>query len=106
MSEPRRWWISPKLYSPTDPVEAEFYIAYDQKGDPARLEIETVKAEAYDKLAARLAEAEKALQLVTKQLDMHDCIKGSSYFDGEDRVVTDCHSCDEVKRAREYFEKH
>lgn len=65
-----------------------------------------VDAADYDKLAARLAEAEKTLRFATKQLDMHDCQKGSSYFDGENRVVTDCPSCDEVKRARDYFEKH
>ena len=61
MSEMKRFWISPKLYSPANPVEAEYYIAYDQPGDPKRLEIEVIEYSAYQRL-------ERALEIAMKGL--------------------------------------
>ena len=57
--KPRRWWIAPKLIDPIDPVEASYFYAYDEPGDPNRLEVEVVEASAFEAKCAELEEAYK-----------------------------------------------
>lgn len=43
MSKYKQFWIAPKLYKPIDPVDAEYFVAYDRKGDPNGLEIHVIE---------------------------------------------------------------
>lgn len=59
MSEkPKEFWVAPKLYTPADPVEAEYYVAYDMEGEPNRLEIHVIEYSAYKELERKLGVAE------------------------------------------------
>ncbi len=43
-------------------------------------------------------QSEKAILI--EALETHDCQIGSTYFDGEDRTVSECHFCTALSKAR------
>jgi hypothetical protein len=51
-----------------------------------------------DALAAQLAELQAQAEMLTEVLKSHYCLLGSKYFDGEDRVVTECSACQALSR--------
>lgn len=82
MSKLKRWWIAPKLYKPADPVEAEYFIAYDQPGDPNRLEIEAVEVSAYEDLLRKLEDAEETLKWYAVNAHCKaDTVEAKAYFE-------------------------
>lgn len=73
--KPREWWIAPKLYTPADPVEAEYFIAYDMPGDPARLEIHVIEKSAYDQLAKENQALRHEMRMQTTAINERDELK-------------------------------
>ena len=46
---------------------------------------------------AGAAEVLAMAERLVEALRLHDCAKGSSYFDGEDRVVAKCSACEALE---------
>jgi len=60
-----------------------------------------------DKFNMKTIELEPTLQLMKEMGEVirgHDCLKGSAYFDGEDRTITECTSCDVLEKYRKFLE--
>lgn len=58
-----------------------------------------------ERLRKERDELRKAAEKLVAELEMHDCLKGSRYFDGEDRIVKDCPECDVINEYRAKFPK-
>lgn len=61
----------------------------------------------YEDEMVYVIELEPTLQLMKEMGEVirgHDCLKGSAYFDGEDRTITECTSCDVLEKYRKFLE--
>lgn len=54
-----------------------------------------------------LIELEPTMRLMDEMYDViknHNCFKGTTYFDGEDRVITECKTCDILEKYKKFKE--
>ena len=100
-NKPREFWLvtfsSGKIQLSETQVtfETEYYSPGDSRPTKPQGIMKVVEAQAYQAL---LEQAERMVET----LRLHDCLIGSSYFDGEDRVVTECNKCELLKSWQEF----
>lgn len=68
----KEFWIAPKINDPIDPVEASYYYAYDEKGDPTRLEIHVIEYAAYERLQKQNEILIETLRYIASDLCQQD----------------------------------
>lgn len=55
-----------------------------------------------------LIELSPIIQLLEDMVNViknHNCFKGTTYFDGEDRVITECETCNILEKYRKFKEE-